>query len=157
MSVIITPIDSSAVMEALVQVLKADAGVSAFEPKILRGEEINENPDNTPWIGVYAVGEDYPPRTLGLGNGFRKQTIGLAVVCQYVTRSSGAECQDGLEKMKQAVIGAILSDTSLGGTVQTVTDFAVRYAAYAKQAAQPFFQSAVINFTAEGFVGASGG
>lgn len=153
----ITAIDASTVLEAVRMQLAAWPDIATLQGPITRGEPINQDSNKCPWIGVYPVGEDYPSRTLGFGAGYRTQQIGVVVVVQASSRDSGQVCQDQLEGMKQAAISALLSDPSLGGTVDVIDQFSVRYATAAQQAGEPYFQSAAINFTGLKPVGASGG
>lgn len=143
----ITPINSATVAEAVRKLLENWQALVDLGVRVDRSERINTDPAKTPWAGVYVVGEDYPSRTLGAGSGYRMQQIGLTVVLQASSSTSGADCQDKLEQMKQAVISALLTDQSCGNTVTVIDKFSVRYAQYMQQAGQPAFQSAIINFT----------
>ena len=144
----ITPVNTALIAKAVQSMLLAwqpllDLGVQA----VSRGEYLNETPGMCPWVGIYPLGEEYVSRTLGLGAGFRMQHTGFAVIVQATDNSSGQACQDALEGLKQAVISCLLSDPSLGGTVQVIDKFSVRYVSYNQQAGQPALQSAIINFT----------
>lgn len=121
------------------------------------GEEVNVEAEKAPWIGIYSIKAVYPIRTLGMGNGFRQQREGIAVVVQNMSRTSGKECRKQLGALQKCVIDCILSDTSIGGSMDVVEDFQVSYASIATQAKQVSFQSAVITFTAVKLVGVSGG
>lgn len=149
--------DTFKVLEALKKMLVEAPALVAMEGRISRGEEINVNPDMAPWIGLYPLGDTYTTRTLGMGNGYRTQRVNIAVIIQNVSRTSGADCQTVLGQFQKAVIDRILSDTSIGGTMDVVEDFSVSYASPAKQAGNSTFQSSVINFTAVKQVGVSGG
>lgn len=139
-------------MKATQAMLKADAGIGAIgDVRVTRGERINTDPALTPWVGIYIIGEDYVSRTLGVAAGFRMQHMGIAVVLQQSSRTSGEKCQDLLEQLKQAVIASLLSDPSLGGTVDTLADFAVIYASAEKQGSGDInFQTAIISVKAMG-------
>lgn len=144
-------------LKALQTMLQAWPRCIALELRVTRGEEVNESPDLAPWCGIYPLGDDFPIRTLGVGNGFRQQRQAIAIIVQNVSRTSGAECQDVLGQMQKAIVDCILSDTSIGGTMDIVDDFSVSYSAPAQQAKTTSFQSSVIKFTAAKAVGVSGG
>lgn len=157
MSFTISSWNAFSVLAALEAMLKANTALINFEGRITRGEEINMDENLMPWIGIYPLGDEFPIRTLGVGNGFRQQRLSIAVIIQNMSRTSGAACQDALGEFEKAVIDAILSDTSLGGTMDVVDNFSVSYSAPAKQASNFTIQSSVINFTAVKLVGVSGG
>jgi hypothetical protein len=155
--VLISSFDSSAVLDKLRTMLLAWTPLIETEARVDVGEEVNVDPDKAPWIGIYSIKAVYPIRTLGFGNGFRQQREGIAVVVQNVSRTSGKECRKQLGSLQKVVIDCILSDTSIGGTMDVVDDFQVSYATVASQGKQVSFQSAVITFTAVKQVGVSGG
>jgi hypothetical protein len=159
MTISIASNDSYAVLEALQAMLKAFPALISIDGgnRVDLGEEVNVDPDKAPWIGLYSIKAQYPIRTLGMGNGFRSQREGIAVVVQNVSRTSGKECRKQLGVLQKAVIDCILTDTSIGGTMDVVDDFQVSYATVANQGKQVSFQSAVITFTAVKLVGVSGG
>lgn len=98
------------------------------------------------WVGVYRERIDYPPRTLGLGAGYRNQLIRLFLLVQESDPTSGDECEDRLEELLQNVIGVLLSDPTLKGTVQTLDEFSVVHESYDKNDGI-FVQMARIEFT----------
>lgn len=149
--------DTSQVLAAVEALLKASQGLALLEGRIERGGEINVNPDKAPWCGIYKFNGQFPIRTLGFGNGFRRQHFGVAIIVQNVSRTSGAACQDGLGQFEKAIVDAILSDTSLGGTMDVVEEFNVSYPPPATQGTNVSFQSSIIQFNAVKDVGISGG
>jgi hypothetical protein len=157
MSFIISSIDPYTMLEALKQQLLAFPALISLQGRITRGEEVNQDPSMAPWCGCYLIGGTFPTRTLGMGNGFRQQREGVAVVIQNMSRTSGEACQSELGKLQKAVVDCILSDTSIGGTMDVIDDFRTIYASAANQAKEISFQSAVIQFTAQKLVGVSGG
>jgi hypothetical protein len=114
---------------------------------IEHGEAIPDDATRCPWVGVYCVGVDYPTRTLGAGAGYRYQRTQFWLVCKEQSPNSGAECTQKLEALVQAVNSSVLSDTSLGGTVDVVEDFRVDYPAWGKSSGV-YVQTAVTQFTA---------
>lgn len=139
----ITTVNVATITEAVVQLLRdAMPGVN-----VSRAEEINELPHLCPWVGVYRSSVSFPPRTLGLGTGFRDQSVELILVVQQADGSSGAECEDLLEKLIGDTVSTVLSSPSLGGSVLVVDDVNIRYSSYEKRDSV-YFQTATIYFTA---------
>lgn len=159
MTIQIASNDSFAVLDALQAMLKAFPPLLSIDSgiRVDLGEEVNVDPDKCPWIGLYSIKAVYPIRTLGMGSGFRSQREGIAVVVQNVSRTSGKDCRKQLGALQKAVIDCILTDPSIGGTMDVVDDFQVSYATVANQGKFASFQSAVITFTAVKQVGVSGG
>lgn len=112
---------------------------------IERSAEVSKTPTKHGWVGVYRDRIDYPIRTLGMGSGYRNQLIRLFLLVQETDPSSGDECEERLEKLVQNVIGVVLSDPSLRGTVQTLDEFSVRYVY--EEADGVYMQIARIDFT----------
>lgn len=114
---------------------------------IQHGEEIVSSETGCPWVGVYCVGVQYELRTLGFGAGMRRQKIQFMVVCVEQSGNSGNECTQKLEALVQAVNSAILSDPSLGGTVDTIDEMRTDYPQWGKSEGV-YVQTAVTQFTA---------
>ena len=145
----VTPINTGVIMDAVLTQLRNDPGVQAIDGLALtRGEWINNDPGRCPWAGLYCIGEDYAPRALGFASGYREQHITLALVLQESSRSSGQDCQDKLEALKQAAMGAILTDPTLSGSVAMLMPklAAVYMNAKAQGNTDPYFQTVVVQF-----------
>lgn len=97
------------------------------------------------WVGIYRDGIQYPLRTLGMGSGYRMQQIRLYLLVQESDPTSGSECEDRLERLLQKVVGVLLSDPSLKGTVNTLDDFSVSYRGFINDGM--YLQMARIDFT----------
>lgn len=144
----IKTINAADVQRALGAILNEWAGLmDTPHLSILHGEEINRDENACPWIGVYCIGSDFPPRTTGFGVGMRYQHIRFMVVCQHTSANSGAECTARLEDLVQKVTSAVLSDPSLKGTVNALDSFAVRYPEWGKSNGI-YIQTAAVEFTA---------
>lgn len=140
------PVNVASITEALKQnFIKSE--VIPPEAQVTRAEEINELPSACPWIGIYRSAVQYPIRTLGGSSGFRNQRVELIVVVQESDLTSGEQCEDRLEALILKVIRAIFDDVYIGGTCDTVDDFAVRYESYTKRDGT-YMQTASIYFTA---------
>lgn len=140
-----TPANVAIVTGAIVERLVNDARLA--EATVERSAELNEIPGRCPWIGVYRSGVEYPLRTLGMGSGWRQQRIDLMVFVQHSDGTSGEECEDRLEGLIVDVISVLLSDPTLGGAVDTLDEFTVKYLDYSQTDAG-YMQTAAIYFTA---------
>jgi hypothetical protein len=143
----ITPVNVADITDAVEQLLRnwqplMSAGVDNVED----AEEINQDAGRCPWVGIYRSKIRYPSRTLGMGTGYRGQRVDLILVMQQFDPTSGKACARRLEDLIQMVIGAVLSDPSLGGTVDALDEFEVQYPDY-QRLDNGFFQTAFLFFT----------
>jgi hypothetical protein len=144
----IRTVNVATVQAALGELLKSDATLMDMTTlTIEHGEALAKSDTQCPWIGVYCVGVDYALRTLGFGAGMRYQRMQFWLVCAEQSPASGSECTQKLEALVQAVNSAVLSDTSLGGTVDTIEEFRTDYPQWGKSSGV-YFQTAVTQFTA---------
>lgn len=143
----IVPTDVSTITRAVHQMLLDDPAIGIAGVQVERSAEPNATPTEHGWLGVYRERIDYPPRTLGMGSGYRNQRIRLFILAQESDPSSGDECEDRLEKLLQNTIGVLLSDPSLKGTVQTLDEFSVLHEDYSKTDGGIYIQMAKIEFT----------
>jgi len=146
------PVDVSRITRGVETMLRADVRLS--DVTITRSEEITRDPSQCPWIGIYRAGIKYPPRVLGLGQGFREQRCELVLLIQQADGSGGAECEIALEKLVQDVLSAFLSDPTLGGTVNGFDEVEIRYPDY-QRTADAYMQTAALYFTALGGISVS--
>jgi hypothetical protein len=144
---IIVPTDVSTITRAVFEMLRDDPAVGVSGVQVERSAEPNMTPTEHGWLGVYRDRIDYPPRTLGMGAGYRNQRIRLFLLAQESDPTSGEECEDRLEKLLQNSIGVLLSDPSLKGTVQTLDEFSVLHEDYSKTSNGIYIQMAKIEFT----------
>lgn len=145
----IQTINVATVQAALGEILKNNAALMDMTAlTIEHGEAIVDSQEQCPWVGVYCVGVTYESRTLGLGSGMRYQRMQFWLVCKEQSPNSGSDCTTKLETLVQAVNSAVLSDTSLGGTVDAIEEFRTDYPAWGKTAGGVYLQTAVTQFTA---------
>lgn len=143
----VVPVNVGDVVTALIAQIESHPAVADINPTVERSQG-NDDASRCPWVCVYRFGVRYLPRTLGAGAGFRRQEIDLAIAVQHTDATSGEECEDKLEALLQAVMGAILSDPTIAGTVQMLGEsIEVSYPDY-QMAEDQFMQTALINFTA---------
>lgn len=143
---IIVPTNIATVTKAVFEMLRDDPSVGIDGVLVERSAEPNMTPTEKGWVGVYRDRIEYPPRTLGLGSGYRQQRIRLFLLVQESDSSSGEECEERLEQLLQKCIGVLLSDPSLKGTVQTLDEFTVLHEDYSKSDGV-YIQMAKVEFT----------
>lgn len=124
--------DIAEVAFAVDSLVKDSQAVQDIGANIEVAEPINEDPSRCPWIGIYPARCAFPSRAAGFGPGFRYQNPEVFIVCQEKDPLDGRACLDALGKLVKAVADAILSDASLKGTVQMMTDFEVEFSGYQK-------------------------
>jgi hypothetical protein len=144
----IVPINFSDVTRAIESMLNDAPTIGQAGVKVKRSDEINESPTAHGWIGIYPDEISCPPRALGMGSGYRNQLIRPFLLVQHNDLTSGADCEERLETLIQKVVGVLLSDTSLKGTVQTIGEFTVRRVKFDKSEGI-YMQMARIDFTGE--------
>ena len=142
----IVPTDVSDITRAIEAMLNEAVEIGQAGVIIERSEEIRETPTKHGWVGIYPDEENYPLRTLGMGSGYRNQLIRPFLLVGESDLTSGADCEDRLSALLRKVVGILLSDTSLRGTVQTIDDFVVRRVKFGKSDGV-YTQMARIDFT----------
>jgi hypothetical protein len=123
----ITTADIAECALAIQQLLKDSQDMQDIGATVDLAEPENEDQSRCPWVGVYPLRTPFPTRTLGMGAGFRAQNNEFVLICQQTHPNDGAACLALLGELVQAVTSAILSDTTLKGTVQTLGDFEVEF------------------------------
>lgn len=105
--------------------LISDGAAAASRYYVKRSNYINGNVAKTPWIGIYRGAVSYEPRSIGRSNCNWRATPTIRVVVQAASRKSGEQAEERCEAYTQEVLNGILSDYSIGGTVETITGFNV--------------------------------
>lgn len=142
---VIVPTNVSEITSAIEGMLNDATDVGQVGVLIERSAEERLTPTAHGWVGIYRDSISYPPRTLGMGSGYRMQEIRLFLTLQETDPTSGDECEDRLEALLQKVVGVLLSDPSLRGTVSTLDAFTVTYRAF--KGDYGFMQMAQVAFT----------
>ena len=143
-------ININTVTAALKTLLDANGTVSAWLYKpVVNGDFINELPGQTPWVGVYRGSVAHNPRTLGMQPNNWESTITLKVVLQDTSYKSAADCEALLELHVKDVITAIVTDTTIGNTVDMVNSFKISYGYIDTDRESLYYQTAIIEFEAE--------
>lgn len=114
-----------------------------------RSADRNNDPSGCPWIGIYRLSVDYEQKVLGFGGGIRYQRIQVLLLIEAANQESGEACEEDLEDLVSKVCAALLSDTTLRGTVGTIDGFRVDLEAY-KRSSSVYMQTAALQFVAVG-------
>lgn len=144
---IIVPININEVTQAVKDMWTDDPAVGGVGTLVERYEPLRKDPTLHGWVSIFRARVDYPPRTLGMGAGYRNQLIRLFAVAGESDMTSGEECGARLDELLKKLVGTLLSDPSLKGTVQTLDEFSVEYFDYTKNANDVYIQYAQLNFT----------
>lgn len=144
---IIVPVNLDSITLAAKQMWEDDLAVGGAGVQVERYAELNKTPGPHGWVCIYRARVEYPPRTLGMGSGYRNQLIRLFAIAQHSDLTSGEECGTRLDAFLQKLVGTLLSDPSLKGTVQTLDEFSVDYFDYQRQPSGIYLQQAQLNFT----------
>lgn len=142
-------INLSTVTKALQEQLNNNVGVKNFiKNEVVRGEMVNVDPNQVPWVGVYRGKVNYFPRTLGSMNNWEAEPS-VRVIVQNTDLRSAAACEEELEEYVQAILNAVITDTTIGGTVDIIKDFNVEVGYLETDRNSIYFQGAVITFNLE--------
>ena len=143
-------INYAAITAALAAQLLASSGVSALlkVQTIERGGFVNVDADQCPWVGVYRGAVKFEPRTLGSINNWEAFPT-IRILAQAASYQSGSDCEDRLEALVKACHEAVLSDTTIGGTVDMVTGFTVDYSYREDERETVHYQQAMITLQIE--------
>jgi len=143
-------INLSTILKALQAQLSSNVDVTEIfkKDKITRGQYINNDPSRCPWLGIYRGTTDFEPRTLGSVNNWEAFPKAKIIV-QAISYKSGEQAEELLEGYVEAVMDAVLTDTSIGNTVDMVTGMQVEYGYNEEVRETVYFQSAIITFNLE--------
>lgn len=123
----IQPVDIAAVGLAIKQLVKDSQAVQDTEAGVDLAEAVNEDPGKCPLVQIYPLRMPFPSRSIGIGAGYRGQNAEFVILCQEKHPTDGEACLIALGELVQGVTGALLSDPTLGGTVQMLGDFEVEF------------------------------
>lgn len=140
-------IDFSTVTAAIQTLLRDAPSLSDFID-VARGEYVNVDPANCPWVGVYRGTLTVDPRTLGRGAKNWKISFPIDILVQ-VHGEGGQHAEDLLGDAVKRVVDVLLSDLTFGNTVEMVTHWTVTFNYEKTDSARLDFQWAILSFVAE--------
>jgi len=140
----------STITKAVETVLNNDQNFENYT--ICRGEKVNEDPANCPWIGIYRRSQKYDPRTLGRGVGHRSFEGVVYIIVQETSLKDGSECEDLLDEAVQKVVNAVLTDPQFRSNVDMTNGLVIDYSydSTSDEEYESYFQTAFIELTMEG-------
>ena len=140
-------IDFSLITKGLQTLLREHPRLE-YVTEVARGEYINVDPALCTWIGVYRGAFAIEPRTLGRGADNWLARIPIDIVVQ-VNGDGGEDAETLLGVAVKDVLDVIVTDLTLGGTVDMVKEFSISYS-YEKTASERLdFQWAIITLQTE--------
>jgi len=143
-------INLSIITKALQDQLNSNVDVKEFlnGKEVIRGEVINMDVNETPWVGVYRGNVKYEPRTLGSMNNW-EASPSIRVIVQASHLSSAEQCEIDLEGYVQKILDAVIDDTTIGGTVDMINSYDVEVGYIETDRSTVHFQGASITFNME--------
>jgi len=126
----LVPINVAEVTEAVKRLLVSSPDVGGAGVAIERAARPNTDLRANGWVGIYRQSVRIAPRALGVNQGSRQQMIDLVLMAQEQHALSGEGCEDKLESLVQRVCSVLITDGSLGNTVDMVGEIEVRYTDY---------------------------
>lgn len=119
-------LNTASVTAALVTLISEHPDVMGRFKTIERGEYINKDPAITPWCGVYRTTVSYEPKQLGHHAQTWKSLLTIKLVVQ-AHAGTGQQAEDDLEDAVQRVMTAVLSDLTIGNTVEMLKTLNIEY------------------------------
>lgn len=116
----IQPVNVATVVAALMAMLANHPDIGLKGITIEACAEPPEDPGSEGYIGIYKGPNKFVPRVLGQGTGYRDQFISLAIHIRMSGYDDPQECNDALEEIVTNVLSALLSDCTIGGTVDNI-------------------------------------
>lgn len=144
--------NASDASRALFEMLR-DASSLGDIPNKAHGEFVNDDPNSTPWLGVYRGGLTLTPWTMGRGANNLRAVAEFKVIVQEAGVDAPEDIMARLDESVASVLGVIWGDTTLKATVGTVTAIRVEHSYYASEkagGAMTQFIMAMITITTEG-------
>lgn len=139
-------IEFQKITEGLQTLLRDHPDLQHFN--VTRGEYVNVDAANCPWIGVYRGDIAVEPRTLGHGARNWLNSVTLDVIVQ-VNGDGGEHTETLLGEEVTKVLNVITSDLTLGGEVEMVRSFNISFSYERTESNTLDFQWAIITLTAE--------
>lgn len=116
--------------------------------RLVRGGMVNNDPNRTPWAGVYRGKAPVAPRILGSSDAWQMSPQ-YKIVLQASHLGSYEECEDKLNALVEDVLSCVFANVTIKDTVDMVTDVEVEYGYIDTEVDTLHFQSAIITLTTE--------
>lgn len=143
-----TMLNVADVTSALLMQIRDHAEINGVFKAVERGEYVNKDPAITPWCGVYRMNIKYEPRQLGHHARTWRGLLHVILIVQ-AHAPTGEQAEDDLEDSVQRVMTAVLSDLTIGGTVEMLNSCEITYS-YDETASETVdYQWAFINLIYE--------
>lgn len=141
-------IDAAKIAEALrAQIAKYEYMVQN-SVAVTRGEYVNVDPDQCPWIGIYREKVRYDGRTFGKHNRSFDAFLTFKILVQAANLSTGEECEDKLEALTQATLDAIWASPRIGNEVDMLEgEITVEYSYNENMSKTIYFQWSMLTVT----------
>lgn len=121
-------IDASKITKQIKDTLLADVNVAEnFNGRIYRNVFVNEDPNFTPWLGIYRNDKDYSPWTTGSRRNW-KGLIKVRLVLQVASLQDGEDAETLQEALEKKVLDCIHNNKRLNGEVDMLVDCNISYA-----------------------------
>lgn len=120
-------INTAALTAGLVKLISEHPEVIAGGFKdVVRGEYVNKDASQTPWCGVYRTDVEYLPKVLGHHSRSWQALLTVKLVVQ-AHATTGPEAEDACEDAVQRIMAAVLSDLTVGNTVEMLKSVKMEY------------------------------
>lgn len=139
-------VDVDEVLTAVERMLKDDPTLTDMNLLVEVNEKVNEDEARCPWVGVYKMAVQYPPRALGQGSGYRYQDVALILITQQSHPTAGRDCGRLLEQLNKQIVQVLFNDETLKGTVDVLDNVEVVYDQYGLTENDAYLQQSRISF-----------
>lgn len=139
-------INLATITAAMESLLTSQSALSGYT--IERSALVNDVTGRLPWVGIYRGDIAYAPRTLGSASVSWKAILTLHIRVQNIGETE-ADAEDKLEASLAAVLAAIQTDRTIGGTVTMTTGYKVDYFSGPGAESSLYWQMADVTVTCE--------
>ena len=145
--------NSYTISNALYEQIKNYKDVLSNNYTVEHSEYVNNDPDKTPWVGVYKAPIVFDPNSLGRHGQSWKGTLACQVFIQASHGDDAGECSKLLGEMEYNILNAIWSDPKIDGNISMITGLEIEYQYNNLKSETLYYQQAVITVTMEKHTG----
>ena len=102
------------------------------------------------WVGIYADGVRYEPRTLGMGFQNWNFVLDVKLVVQASHANDSGEAHKRLERFIKDVLDVLFEDVTVGSLVEKLDELQIEYATDENDSASLHFEGALISLQFSG-------